>query len=198
MDENMEYYPTVSGNESSVQNSAPEDDTLLSDIFDTLKGTQNFGTIGDYYFQALGCYLFPNFDVYEYFIDIDAVGNEWTETSDGHYILIAYLDAYEGLRSGNGEEESIDESADVPAGFSDDESLEVLESVRGLLSVIKENDTAYYGGMLERQEEMMETEQRELAYAEGTMYANITMCVLLAVIAGTFVAHAFFGRLKGG
>lgn len=192
-----EFIGTVSGNESPAPVNGIHDNPVLNEILETLNGTQNFGTIGDYYLQELGCYVFPNFEVYEFFIDIDAVGHEWTQASDGHYVQLQYLDVYEGYRAGNGEEEALEVPADVSAE-TEIETLEILESIRGQLSVMKENDTAFYDGMQQYQTELLETEQRALAFSEGTLYANIVECVLLAVIAGTFVAHAFFGRMKGG
>lgn len=196
LDEQPDYTMTVSGNMASASGNDPESDLRFDELMDVLSNTQNFGTIGDYYNQYVGCYVFPNFDVYEYFIDIDAVGHEWVEASDGHYLPLAYLEAYEGYRSGEGDEEEQEFPADAFTG--DTETLETLESVRGLLSVIKENNTAYYEAVLDYQTEMLEIEQKSLAMAEGTMYAGITGCVLLGVVAGSFISHVFFGRMRNG
>lgn len=194
--DNIESFPTVSGNMSPAPGNDTEIDLRFDELMDVLSNTQNFGTIGDYYNQYVGCYVFPNFEVYEYFIDIDAVGHEWVEVSDGHYLPLAYLEAYEGYRSGEGDEEDQEFPADALAG--DAETLETMESVRGLLSVIKENNTAYYEAVLDYQTEMLEIEQKSLAMAEGTMYAGITGCVLLGVVAGSFISHVFFGRMRNG
>lgn len=192
-----EFEGTVSGNEFPVTLDDGQNVSLLNDILESINGTRNFGTIGDYYLQELGCYVFPNFEVYEYFIDIDAVGHEWTQASDGHYVQLQYLDVYEGSRTGNGEEEALELTADVP-GETDMETLEVLESIRGQLSVMKENDSAFHDEMQQFQTELLETEQAALTVSKGTLYAGIVGCILLAVLAGTFVSHVFFGRMRAG
>lgn len=192
-----EFDGTVSGNESPAPSDGIQDNPVLNEILETLNGTQNFGTIGDYYLQELGCYVFPNFEVYEYFIDIDAAGHEWAQASDGHYVQLQYLDVYEGYRTGNGEEEAAELTADVP-DETDMEILEVLESIRGQLSVMKENDAAFHDEMQQFQTELLETEQAALTVSKGTLYAGIVGCILLAVLAGTFVSHVFFGRMRAG
>lgn len=190
------FKETVSGNMLPSSDNDPESDLRFDELMDFLSNTQNFGTIGDYYNQYVGCYVFPNFEVYEYFIDIDAVGHEWVEASDGHYLPLLYLEAYEGYRSGDGDEEDREFPADALAG--DAETLETMESVRGLLSVIKENNTAHYEAVLEYQEEMLEIEQQSLAVEKGTLYASVVDCILLGVLAGSFISHVFFGRMRNG
>lgn len=196
--EQYEDYEYLEDDESSGQEDRPESYPALDELLEILSGTQNYGNMGDYYNTELGCYVFPGYEVYEYFIDVDAVGHEWTETSDGHYIPLLYLEAYEGYRSGNGEEEEQEEAADVLPSVTETETLETLESVRGLLSVIKENELTYYDAVLDHQTEMLENQERSLAFAEGMLYGTIVNSVLLAVLAGTFISHVFFGRLKGG
>lgn len=171
---------------------------LIDGLLEKLVGSQNYGSMGDYYDTVLGCYIFPNYEVYEYFIDIDAVGDEWAEASDGHYILSVYLEDYEGYKSGNGEEEEQEEAADVLPSETETEILETLESIRGLLSVIKMNESTYYDAVLGQQTEMLENQERSLAISEGTLYGTIVSSVLLAVIAGEFLSHAFFGRMRAG
>lgn len=169
-------------------------DLVFDAILEILNGTQSYGTMGDYYNTTLGCYVFPSYEVFEYFIDIDAVGHEWSQTSDGHYVPLLYLDAYEGYRSGDGEEDEPEESAVVLPSEMETETLEVLESVRGLLSVIKENNAVFYDAVLEHQTEMLEVQEQTPVFLEGILYATIVNSVLLALTAGAFVSHVFFGR----
>lgn len=194
--------------EETVQEDDTENSELLDKIIEALTRTQDHGTIGDYYFQALGCYVFPNFEVYEYFIDIDAVGHEWTETSDGHYIQLLYLEKYEEYMAAPEEPEETEE-LEEPEGILQDETelqtLETLESIRGMLSVIKENNTAFYEASLENQTEMLETVQETLAAVEetaakteGILYAGIVTSMLVGILAGSFTSHVFFGRMRSG
>lgn len=180
-----------------------QESQVFKDILETLSGTQNYGTIGDYYHQALGCYVFPSFEVYEYFIDIDAVGHEWTEASDGHYLPLLYLEAYEEYISVS--EETEEEPEEVMPSENELQTLETLESVRGMLSVIKENNAAFYDEvlayqdiMLEYQEEALVLQQETAAMTKGILYTGITQCILLGIIAGSFLSHTFFNRMRAG
>lgn len=180
--------------EVSDQEDMQKSDPVLDEILETLNGTQSYGTMGDYYNMTLGCYVFPNYEVYEYFIDIDAFGHEWVQTSDGHYVPVLYLGAYEGYRSGDGEEKEPEVPAVVLPSEMEIETLETLESVRGLLSVIKENNTVFYDAVLEQQTEMLEVQEQTPVFLEGILYGTIVNSVLLALTAGAFVSHVFFGR----
>ena len=185
----------------------PEEDTVqespvLDEILEALSGTQNYGTMGDYYNMTLGCYVFPGYEVYEYFIDIDAVGHEWAETSDGHWVPVLYLEKYEEYIS---DEESVEETepdeelpVEVLPTETDLQSLETLESIRGVLSVIKENNTAFYDTVQEYQTDVLLLQQQTAALTEGILYCSITECILIGLIAGSFVAHTFFERMRAG
>ena len=189
------FVPTVSGNESPAGNESQEDNMLLSDILDTLNGTHNYGTIGDYYFQALGCYVFPNFEVYEYFIDIDAAGHEWTETSDGHYIQLQYLEKYEEYITAPEEPE---DAEGILPDETELQNLETLESIRGMLSVIKENNTAFYEETLAYQAEMTELVQKTETVSTIMTISGIVSCILLGILTGSFISNVFFGRMRAG
>lgn len=198
--EQPEYEETYEEPETFTE----QESQVLNDILETLSGTQNYGTIGDYYHQILGCYVFPNFEVYEYFIDIDAVGHEWTEASDGHYLPLLYLEAYEEYIT-DSEDTEEDEPEEVLPSETELQTLETLESVRGMLSVIKENNTAFYDEVLTYQdiilgyqEEVLVLQQKTAAMTEGILYTGITECILLAFIAGSFISHTFFNRMRAG
>lgn len=188
-------------NEISDTPDAPESSIQLGELLETLTGTSNYGTMGDYYNQQLGCYVFPNFEVYGYFIDTDASGAEWTAASDGHYLPVLYMDAYEEYIA----VEDTGEPEEYQPTESEVQNLETLESIRGILSVIKENDTAFHGDVLEYYQDMLECQQETLtvmqeisAKEEGILYGTVTECVLTAIMAGSFLAHVFFGRMRTG
>ena len=193
-EETYEFEGTVSGNEASGMPDGQDGSIQLEELLETLTAASNYGTMGDYYNQQLGCYIFPGYEVYEYFIDTDAYGAEWAETSDGHYIPVLYLDAYE-------EYTAVEDSAE-PEEYQPTESeiqnLETLESVRGILSVIKENNTAFHDEVLEYQQETLTAMQEISAKEEGILYGTVTECVLTAIMAGSFLAHVFFGRMRAG
>lgn len=187
--------------ETSDTPDALESSIQLGELLETLTGTSNYGTMGDYYNQQLGCYVFPTYEVYEYFIDIDAHGAEWTAASDGHYVPVLYLDVYEDYIT----VEDTEEPEEYQPTESEVQNLETLESIRGILSVIKENDTAFHVDVLEYYQDMLECQQETLtvmqeisAKEEGILYGTVTECVLTAIMAGSFLAHVFFGRMRTG
>lgn len=189
-----QFIGSVSGNESSGTPDSMVDNTQFEELLETLTGVSAYGTMGDYYNQQLGCYVFPSYEVYEYFIDIDAFGVEWTVASDGHYVPMLYLDAYEEYII----VEDISDPGEYQPTESEIQNLETLESVRGILSVIKENDTAFYGDVLEYQQETLSAIEEISAKQEGILYGMVTECVLTAIMAGSFLAHVFFGRMRAG
>lgn len=183
---------TVSGNLAP----SPEDtqDVGLGDLLDALDTSRSYGTMGDYYNQQVGCYVFPDYDVYAYFIDVDADGGGWCEASDGHYIPAAYLAAYEEyIASGDAAEPE-----EIQPTESELQNLETLESIRGLLSVIKENDSAYYGQELLYSQETLAAVQETSARTESVFYVTVTMAVLLGIIVGSFLSHVFWNRMRAG
>ena len=179
-----------------------QESPLLEDILEALNGTQNYGTMGDYYNMTLGCYVFPGYEVYEYFIDIDAVGHEWAEASDGHFVPLLYLEKYEAYISGEETEEETEPEEEQPVEVlpteTDYQSLETLEGIRGTLSVIKADNTAFYDAVAEYQTEALLLQQQTAALTEGILYCGITECIITGFIAGSFVAHTFFERMRAG
>lgn len=183
----------------------PEEETVgespvLSEILEALNSTQNYGTMGDYYNMNLGCYVFPGYEVYEYFIDIEASGHEWTEASDGHWVPVLYLERYEAYTADEDVEELPEDELQEGYRLTENElqTLEILEGLRGTLSVIKENETAYFESVQEYQEEMLALQEKETAYMEGILYSCITLDIITGIIAGAFVAHTFFERMRAG
>lgn len=180
-----------------------QESPVLEDILEALSGTQSYGTMGDYYNMTFGCYVFPGYEVYEYFIDIDAAGDGWVEASDGHWLPLQYLEKYEEYISGEGEtEEEPEPEEEMPIEVlpneTDLQNLETLESIRGQLSVMKENNTAYYDAVQEYQTEALLLQEETAALTEGILYCGITQCIMTGIIAGSFVAHTFFERMRAG
>lgn len=181
---------------------AVQESPLLEDILEALNGTQNYGTMGDYYNMTLGCYVFPGYEVYEYFIDIDAVGHEWAEASDGHFVPVLYLEKYEAYISGEEPEEETEPEEEQPVEVlpteTDYQILETLEGIRGTLSVIRADNTAFHDAVTDFQTESLLLQQQTAALTEGILYCGITECILTGIIAGSFVAHTFFERMRAG
>ena len=161
----------------------------LGMLVDSLNTARTFGTIGDYYHPVLGFYVFPDFDTWEYFIDIDAVGDEWAQASDGHYVEQLDLDVYEAYISGADlEEEMLTET--------DQQNMETLESINGTLSVVKQNLSVYCENVYEYQAQMLAGQEEMLAWQEIQTYSCIGCGVLAGVIAGSLLAEHLFGKMR--
>lgn len=181
--------------DTTDQEENTEQTAVLNDLIETLNSSQSYGSMGDYYNQFLGCYVFPNYEVYAYFIDTDADGANWIEASDNHYVPVSYLEAYEEYISFG---ESQDQDEEYQPTENEIQNLELLESVIGTLSVIKENNTAFYDDMLAYEQEMLECQKETEAYTEGILYGTITCCIFLGIIAGAFISNVFFSRMRVG
>ena len=161
----------------------------LGMLVDSLNTTQTFGSIGDYYHPVLGFYVFPDFDTWEYFIDIDAVGDEWAQASDGHYVRQLDLEAYESYITG-GETAELSET--------DQQNMETLESINGTLAVIKQNLSAYCENVYEYQAQTLANQETLLAWEEIQTYSCIGCGVLTGFIAGSLLAEHLFGKMRLG
>lgn len=165
----------------------------LGMLVDSLNTTQTYGTIGDYYHPVLGFYVFPDFDTWQYFIDIDAVGDEWAQASDGHYVKQLDLEAYEAYITGADPEEE----EPVPTE-TDLQNLETLESINGTLAVIKQNFSVYCENVYEYQAETLANQEEMLAWEEIQTYSCIGCGVLTGLIAGSLLAEHLFGKMRLG
>jgi hypothetical protein len=219
MDGDMEYYDSYEETEYSdwseseyvsddysAEESTAEGDTSAVDtsdntevierldtLIETLSLSGTYGSIGDYYNQTLGFTVFPDLDTYAYFIDIDADGSQWACASDGHYVPVFALEVYEdSISTEEEEEEEIAEPSEHEI-----QSLETLESVNGVLSVIKENDTAYYESSLAYAEEITQSLEEINARLEVTGYILLAVGFFVALGCGNRFCNSFFERMRG-
>lgn len=193
-DQDDGFVGTVSGNASPAPENGGGDSVQLGDLLDALDSSKSYGTMGDYYNQQVGCYVFPNYDVYAYFVDVDADGVDWCEASDGHYIPVSYLDAYESYIASDDPAEP----EEILPSESDLQNQETLESIRGILSVIKENNAAYYEQELLYSKETLTAVQETSARTESVFYVTVSIAVLCGILVGSFFAHVFWGRMRVG
>lgn len=169
----------------------------LDSLIESVELSRSHGSISDYYNMELGYTVFPDFDTYEYFIDIDEDGHLWACASDNHYVPVACLEVYETyledrLAAGE-EEEPIAEPTETEL-----QTLEVLEGISGTLTMIKANQLEEYETTLAYQEEMLALQKEN---AEGLH--NIGTCLLVttffvALSCGNHFANSFFERMRVG
>lgn len=156
----------------------------LNELSETLTLTSSYGSMSDYYNQSLGFTVFPDYDTYQYFIDIDADGSLWTEASDGHYVAVANLETYEESIAPVEEEEE-----EILPTETELQTLETLESIQGTLVSIKANDVAYH-------ETMLAYEEKQTQYQEVTCYTLLATCFFVAFSCGNHYANTFFNRMR--
>lgn len=154
-------------------------------LSESLQVSQYYGSIGDYYNGSLGFTVFPDYETYEYFIDTDAMGGEWACASDGHYVKLVNLDAYEEYISSDRTETG------AAACQQDDDILETLQSINGLLTKIDAGQSEYLESLEAYREE-------SLAWQEIQTYSVIGGAVLIGVVAGCLLAESFFGKMRLG
>lgn len=154
----------------------------LNELSETLTLTSSYGSMSDYYNQSLGFTVFPDYDTYQYFVDIDADGALWTETSDGHYVQTVNLEAYEDSIAPVEEEEILPTENEL-------QTLETLESIQGTLVSIKANDVTYH-------ETMLAYEEKQTQYQEVTCYTLLATCFFVALSCGNHYANTFFERMR--
>lgn len=158
----------------------------LDTLVESLSLSSSYGTVGDYYNQELGFVVFPNWETYQYFIDIDADGGNWAETTDGHYVPLENVEAYEVYIAP--EEEVVVEPTE-----NEIESLEMLQSINGTLSVIKMNNATYHEDITE----LLEVQKETLEYTQVNSYLLIATCFFVALTCGNNFANSFFERMRG-
>lgn len=194
--ENSEYYAEYEAGEDTdnAGEDASDEEVIekLDSLIETLNLSQSYGSIGDYYNQTLGFTVFPDFDTYQYFIDIDADGSQWTEASDGHYVPLFALEVYEDYIS------PAEEEAEPQPTENEIQTLETLESANGTLSVIKANDTAYYETTLAYQSEILTELEEVNARLEVTGYLLMATAFFVALGVGNKFANSFFERMRAG
>lgn len=221
MDENMDYIPE----EDYTQDTAPDDTPVpeetvvetfppdqedpgepgdieerIDDLLDQIGAGQSFGSMGDYYVAAAGCYAFPGEDVFFHFIEEDARSG-WTVASNGCYVPAGSLDAYETyLSSGMPEEGTKEEGGEGEGleGLPPPVTQEDLSGLEETLQAIYGEDAVFY----ETATLFMESTEKTLADTQTQLYKTsvflVVTCFFLAFLSGVKLADVFWSRMRAG
>lgn len=165
-------------------------DERLTAIEETMANTTTYGTMGNYYNSALGFTVFPTWDVYQYFVDIDAEGFAWSETSNGHFVPTDNLETYEAYIASQAETEEEPTEHEVQSLESLQGMDEALQDIQTTLATMQTEITAY-------QTESLKLQQETLEYQKVTCYSLIAICFFLALACGNMFANTFFNRMRG-
>lgn len=211
MDENMDYIPE----EDYTEETAPDDTEVseetgaetapdapgdieerIDDLLDQIGVEKTYGSMGDYYVAEAGCYAFPGEDVFYHFIE-ETERSGWTAASNGCYVPVDSLDAYEAyLSSGFPEEEDAEgeETEALPSPVTQED----LSSLEGILNGIYEQDAAFYEAAtlhMETVEKVLEDDQQ---FFSSIFVASIVVCFFLAFFCGAYMADIFWKRMRAG
>lgn len=211
MDENMDYISEEDYTEEATPDdmeiseetgaeTAPADpgdiEERIDDLLDQIGVEKTYGSMGDYYVAEAGCYAFPGEDVFYHFIE-ETERSGWTAASNGCYVPVDLLDAYEAyLSSGFPEEEDAEgeETEALPSPVTQED----LSSLEGILNGIYGQDTSFY----ETATLHMGTADKTLADIQSELFYIrfylIVVCIFLAMLCGINLADSFWNRMRAG
>lgn len=166
----------------------------IDDLLEQIEAGQSFGSIGDYVVPAVGCYAFPGEDCFYHFVSEEARSG-WTAASNGCYVPLGFLEAYETyLSSGSPEENTEGEEEQLPPPVSQED----LAGLQEILQAIYEQDAVYHTASvmhMEQTDEDLKGIQSQLTVISVVL---IVLCVFLAILCGKSFADTFFNRMRAG
>lgn len=163
----------------------------LDDLLEQIGVSPSYGSMGDYYIADAGCYAFPTEEVFFHFVG-EAERSAWTTASNGCYVPVGSLDAYEAYLSSGSQEENEGEQLPPPVTQEDLSGLEeTLQAIHGEDAVFYETATLF----MESTEKALEENQKLLS----SIYIVATViCLFLAILCGVKVADVFWNRMRAG
>lgn len=216
MDENMDYIPeegytqapapddTAVPEETGVEAAPPDQvppgdiEERIDDLLNQIGAGQSFGSMGDYYVAEAGCYSFPGEDVFFHFID-EGTRPGWTAASNGCYVPVDSLDAYEAyLSSGmleEGTEEGAGEGQEPPPPPVTQEDLVSLE---GILNGIYAQEESYYETSVLHMEASQAALEDIQSYLVNIYIIDMVICFFVALLCGVKLADVFWNRMRAG
>lgn len=171
-------------------------DDRIDDLLEQIEAGQSFGSMGDYFVPEVGCYAFPGEDCFYHFIG-EEERSGWTAASNGCYVPVGSLEAYETyLSSGSPEENTKGEGEEeqLPPPVSQEDIAGLQET----LQAIYEQDDVYYEASVTHMEQTdvaLKGIQSQLTVISVVL---IVLCVFLAIFCGKSFADTFFNRMRAG
>lgn len=163
----------------------------IDDLLDQIGAGQDYGSMGDYYIADAGCYAFPTEDVFFHFI-AEAERADWTSASNGCYVPVGSLEAYEAyLASGSPEEDEVEQ---LPPPVT----TEDLAGIKETLQAIHGEDAVFYEtAALQMQSVEKALDDEQQLFSELYVVVMVA-CFFLALFCGAFVADVFWKRMRAG
>lgn len=164
----------------------------LDSLIESVNLSRSYGSIADYYDKELGFTVFPDADVYEYFVDTATEGHLWACASDDHYVPVGCLEVYETYLENRGVDED-GEGIEMIAEPTEAEleTIEVLKDIRATLFKLESDQFEQYEATLAYQEE-------SLAMQQETFSVAVVAAFFVALSCGCHFANCFFERMRIG
>lgn len=198
-----EQYEDLSGDETEIpeENVADSEeinqediDKRIDEILEQIKNEHPFGSMGDYFVPEVGCYAFPGEDCFYQFIS-EEERSGWTAASNGCYVPLGSLEAYEAyLSSGSPEENTEGEEEQLPLPISQEDLAGLQETIQAIYEQDADYHTTYVMHM-EQTDEDFKGIQSQLTVISVIL---IVLCVFLAILCGKSFADTFFNRMRAG
>lgn len=188
--------------EDTEEGSDAEDADLqerIDSLLEQISTGRDYGSMGDYYIKEIGCYVYPNVDVFGYFVDAEMEGAAWSEASNGCYVPVEYIEDYEAyISNSTGTDEGLEGLPEVAEEEEPAVTMEDLVELRGILEDMAEREAVYQESVIaymDASAEIMEGMTFQLSIISCVL---VVICVFLALIAGNRIADTFFGRMRVG
>lgn len=185
-------------NEDPVSSDQESIEERIDDLLDQIGAGQSYGSMGDYFVPAIGCYAFPGEDCFYHFIG-EEERSGWTEASNGCYVPAWSVEVYESYLSSGLPDEDLEEMEEqegeqLPLPVSQEDISGLVE----ILQAIYEQDAGYHTASV------MYMEQTDQDFKEIHLQLTvisvvlIVLCVLVAILCGKSFADTFFERMRAG
>lgn len=169
-------------------------DERIDELLEQIEAGQSFGSMGDYFVSAVGCYAFPGEDCFYHFI-AEEERSGWTAASNGCYVPVGSLEVYEYYLSlGSPDENTEGEEEQLSPSVSQED----LAGLQEIFQTIYEQDAVYYKASvthMEQTDQDLKGIQSQLTVISVVL---IVLCVFLAILCGKSFADTFFNRMRAG
>ena len=210
MDDEVYYWDdsleeTEGSAEESSEEEAPEGETdpgdledRIDDLLEQIGAGQSYGSIGDYFVSAIGCYAFPGEDCFYHFIS-EEERSGWTAASNGCYVPTWSVEAYEAyLSSGSTEPEDGETDDQEEEQLSPPASQEDISGLGETLQAIYEQDAIYHTAVIMNNQQIDQNFKEIKSQLTVISIVLIVLCVFLAILCGKSFADTFFERMRAG
>lgn len=167
---------------------------IIDDLLEQIEAGQSFGSMGDYFVPAVGCYAFPGEDCFYHFIG-EEERSGWIAASNGCYVPVGSLEAYESyLSSGSPGESTEGDEEQLPPPVSQED----LAGIQKTLNAMYQQDAIYYEAVMENNLQRFQDVQEIKGQLTVISVVMIVLCVFLAILCGKSFADTFFNRMRAG